>query len=44
MHRAGFPMKKPDDWSWGYWIALNVIGYVALILFAYAVMWILKRR
>jgi hypothetical protein len=32
-------MKKPDDWSMGYWIFLNVTGYIILILFA---LWIMK--
>jgi hypothetical protein len=35
-------MKKPDDWSWEYWIALNVVGYIALMMFAYAVMRLLR--
>jgi hypothetical protein len=36
-------MKKPNDWSWEYWIALNVIGYSFLLLFTLGLFNLLQR-
>jgi hypothetical protein len=35
-------MKKPNEWSWGLWFALNAFGYAVLIIVAILIVRMLK--